>query len=301
MENKEYLEHSGVIGMHWGKRNYQYPDGTWTELGKARRRAMSGAGEAARRVKKVLKKTGKVTAATIKRTRKAISDASERSRERKAIRNAKKEEKIQKIVAKAIRKNDIETILKYSSHMDSSQLKDAASRAKNIKSLRDSMPAKKQTFAQKVATDIGKYAVDKGAGLAKKAANNAAKKTGGAASGAVKKLLNSATENAKSENKGTWSYADLRKQQENSGGSKRQSKKKARREAANETLNWLRAVNYEGPVFRDVDGAHSGTKWHTDNLSKVANQYLWEREKKKRYNNYVWHGMRTKRKRRRRR
>lgn len=298
MDYDNYLMHYGRKNQKWGIRNFQNYDGTWTELGKARRRAMSGAGEAARQVKKVLKKTGKVTAATIKRTRKAISDASERSRERKAIKNAKREEKIQRIVAKAIRKNDIETILKYSSHMDSSQLKDAASRAKDLKSLRDSMPAKKQTFAQKVATDIGKYAVDKGVGLAKKTANNAAKKTGGAASGAVKKLLNSAAENAKNENKGTWSYADLRKQQENSGGSTRQSKKKGRREAANDTLNWLRAVNYEGPVFRDVDGAHSGTKWPTDNLSKVANQYLWEREKKKRHNNYVWHGMRTRRKRR---
>lgn len=301
MEYDNYLMHYGRKNQKWGIRNFQNYDGTWTELGKARRRAMSGAGEAARRVKKVLKKTGKVTAATIKRTRKAISDASERSREKRAIRDAKREEKIQKIVAKAIRKNDIETILKYSSHMDNKQLQEASSRATSIANLRKNMPAKKPTFAQKVATDIGKYAVDKGVGLAKKAANNAAKKTGGAASGAVKKLLNSATENAKSENKGTWSYADLRKQQENSGGSKRQSKKKARREAANETLNWLRAVNYEGPVFRDVDGAHSGTKWHTDNLSKVANQYLWEREKKKRYNNYVWHGMRTKRRRRRRR
>ena len=32
------LKHSGRKGMHWGERNYQNPDGTWTELGKARRR-----------------------------------------------------------------------------------------------------------------------------------------------------------------------------------------------------------------------------------------------------------------------
>lgn len=30
--------HSGTKGMHWGVRNYQNPDGTWTELGKERRR-----------------------------------------------------------------------------------------------------------------------------------------------------------------------------------------------------------------------------------------------------------------------
>ena len=34
----EFLEHSGVPGMKWGVRNYQYTDGTWTELGKERRR-----------------------------------------------------------------------------------------------------------------------------------------------------------------------------------------------------------------------------------------------------------------------
>lgn len=34
----ECLYHSGRKGMHWGERNYQNPDGTWTELGKARRR-----------------------------------------------------------------------------------------------------------------------------------------------------------------------------------------------------------------------------------------------------------------------
>lgn len=34
----DFLEHSGVKGMKHGVRNYQFPDGTWTELGKERRR-----------------------------------------------------------------------------------------------------------------------------------------------------------------------------------------------------------------------------------------------------------------------
>lgn len=40
MERFSYaaLYHSGTRGMHWGQRNYQNEDGTWTELGKARRR-----------------------------------------------------------------------------------------------------------------------------------------------------------------------------------------------------------------------------------------------------------------------
>ena len=37
-EYDDFLQHSGTIGMKWGVRNYQYTDGTWTELGKERRR-----------------------------------------------------------------------------------------------------------------------------------------------------------------------------------------------------------------------------------------------------------------------
>ena len=33
---EDYLEHHGVLGMHWGVRRYQNSDGTLTELGKKR-------------------------------------------------------------------------------------------------------------------------------------------------------------------------------------------------------------------------------------------------------------------------
>ena len=33
-----YLIHYGIPGQKWGQRNYQNPDGTWTEEGKERRR-----------------------------------------------------------------------------------------------------------------------------------------------------------------------------------------------------------------------------------------------------------------------
>ena len=168
MEYDNYLMHHGTKGQRWGYRHFQFPDGTWTELGKARRRAMSGAGEAARRVKKAVKKTAKVTSATIKRTRKAIKNASDKSKERKAIRAAKKEEKIQRLITKAIKKNDINKILKYSSHMNDAAVKAAKERAGNIAALQKLAPEKKKSLAMKAATTIGKYAVDKSLDLAKK-------------------------------------------------------------------------------------------------------------------------------------
>lgn len=38
--NSNSLVHHGVKGQHWGERRYQNKDGTWTEEGKARRRAI---------------------------------------------------------------------------------------------------------------------------------------------------------------------------------------------------------------------------------------------------------------------
>lgn len=35
------MSHSGILGMHWGRRRYQNKDGSWTEAGKRRRREMS--------------------------------------------------------------------------------------------------------------------------------------------------------------------------------------------------------------------------------------------------------------------
>ena len=39
---EDYIAHYGTEGQKWHQRNYQYPDGTYTELGKERRRVGTG-------------------------------------------------------------------------------------------------------------------------------------------------------------------------------------------------------------------------------------------------------------------
>lgn len=50
-----YLSHSGVLNMKWGQRKYQNPDGTWTEEGKARRRALYEKAKSSKKQSPVIK------------------------------------------------------------------------------------------------------------------------------------------------------------------------------------------------------------------------------------------------------
>jgi hypothetical protein len=49
-EDLNSLEHYGVKGQKWGQRNYQNPDGTYTEIGKERRRVAFKREEAKRKL-----------------------------------------------------------------------------------------------------------------------------------------------------------------------------------------------------------------------------------------------------------
>lgn len=59
-DSDDFLEHSGIVGMKWGQRRYQNQDGTWTEVGKQRRRRLTYGQK--RKLKKRLKKARAVAA-----------------------------------------------------------------------------------------------------------------------------------------------------------------------------------------------------------------------------------------------
>lgn len=42
MDLDDYIEHYGIMGMHWGIRRYQNPDGSYTDAGRSRKKRKMG-------------------------------------------------------------------------------------------------------------------------------------------------------------------------------------------------------------------------------------------------------------------
>ena len=101
-EDQNSLEHYGVKGQKWGQRNYQNPDGTYTELGKERRRVAFIKEEKAKKesdanahqngIEESIDTDTKIGGKAYKdMTRKELRQAKKRARHNEALRREKRE------------------------------------------------------------------------------------------------------------------------------------------------------------------------------------------------------------------
>lgn len=160
----DYLQHYGVPGMQWGKRNYQYEDGSLTPAG----REHYGVGPA----REGSSSSGGATATV--RVKKAEPDRAEIKAQQK---KAKEEEAEKQKAAKAaqtkadvIKSGDYNTILKYKSQLTDAELKQALDRMaleKNLAAYAPKTPEKKKTLAESGKKIVGEVGKEVGGGLLK--------------------------------------------------------------------------------------------------------------------------------------
>lgn len=139
------LEHYGTKGMKWGQRNYQNPDGTYTELGKKRRRVGYEKEESKEEDDKV-KIGGKAYKDMTRKERRAAKKrARHNEAERKASRAFNKEK------SEAISSGNLDFITKNISRFSDDELSQAMDRWKRMETIRDM--ERTQSEAKQLATE----------------------------------------------------------------------------------------------------------------------------------------------------
>ena len=141
-EDLNSLEHYGVKGQKWGQRNYQNPDGTYTEIGKERRRVAFKREEAKKKeeeAKSQNKSESKETTDTGKAykdmTRKELRAAKKRARHNEAERREKREFNREK--RRALEEGDIAFISKNISKFSNEEIDDAMTRYKKMQEMKN--------------------------------------------------------------------------------------------------------------------------------------------------------------------
>lgn len=149
-EDQNSLEHYGVKGQKWGQRNYQNPDGTYTELGKERRRVKFIREEKAKLEDANAHKNGiaesidtESEAAEVKiggkaykdMTRKELRAAKKRARHNEAERRATREFNRDK--REALENGDLSFISKNINKFTNEEIDDAMFRFKKMQELKN--------------------------------------------------------------------------------------------------------------------------------------------------------------------
>lgn len=172
------MSHSGILGMHWGRRRYQNKDGSWTEAGKRRRREMSPDAkkradrkneiknlkskaelDTAKAAYKINKAQNKSAVQTAKKGVATISDKIKETAKKAA--EAAKEKRSEKATEDVVRSGDLNAILKNKERLTEDELRTAVTRMRLEQDLKDvgaREKARGQEKFQKFANTVGNAA-----------------------------------------------------------------------------------------------------------------------------------------------
>lgn len=148
--NEDYLQHHGILNMHWGIRRFQpYPKGykgNGKEVGEAAKVKQRTSKKEMRKQKKSLKKSIRETDRQLKGNNKVLKDYEE---DYQKVRNDPKAEKMiqqaaEKKKQKAIASGDLNKILKYREQMSNQELEDAIKRTKLLNEIKELSASEKK-------------------------------------------------------------------------------------------------------------------------------------------------------------
>ena len=145
------LQHYGVKGQKWGHRNYQNPDGTYTELGKERRRVGYTKNAVDSDEDSAIKISGKAYKDMTRRERRA---AKRKARHNEAERRERREFNRDK--NEAIQRADLDFIDKHIDKFTNDEIMQAVDRYKRMQLIKDFKKAEKAEKDAKVERLIDK-------------------------------------------------------------------------------------------------------------------------------------------------